>query len=67
MLVFDGNAAAGNLIQEARNGRGESRIYVNVRCRGLAAKASALEGYIRNLDQVVRDGVLSVKASASEA
>ena len=53
VLVFDGNAAAGNLIQEARNGKGDSRIYVNVRCRGLAAKASALEGYVRNLDQAL--------------
>jgi hypothetical protein len=46
VLVFDGNSAALNLIQEAKNGKEKSRIYVNTRSRDLAAKAKMLEGYV---------------------
>ena len=49
LLAFDGNSAALNLIQEARNGREKCRIYINPRSRGLAVKAKALEGYVRPL------------------
>ena len=46
-ITFDGNSAACNMIQEARNGREKCRIYLNTRSRGLAAKAKLLEGYVR--------------------
>ncbi|MBO4297873.1 MAG: adenosine deaminase [Clostridia bacterium] len=49
LLAFDGNSAALNLIQEARNGRNKCRIYINPRSRGLAAKAKMLEGYVSPL------------------
>nr|AHF25177.1 adenosine/AMP deaminase [uncultured bacterium Contig87] len=50
LLVFDGNAPAMNLIQEARNGREKCAIYVSPRSRGLTAKARMLEGYVTPLD-----------------
>ena len=46
LLAFDGNSAALNLIQDARNGREKCRIFINPRSRGLAAKAKLLEGYV---------------------
>ncbi len=47
LIAFDGNSAAFNLIQEARNGREKCEIFVNPRSRSLMIKARALEGYIR--------------------
>ncbi len=49
LLAFDGNSAALNLIQEARNGKRKCLICINPRSRGLAAKARMLEGYVRPL------------------
>ena len=49
LLAFDGNSAALNLIQEARNGREKCRIYINPHSRGLAVKIKTLEGYVRPL------------------
>ena len=49
LLAFDGNSAALNLIQEARNGREKCRIYINPRSRGLAVKVKTLEGYVQPL------------------
>ena len=57
LLAFDGNSAALNLIQEARNGRQKCRIYIDPRSRGLAAKAKMLEGYVqplRNAEEVLQ-------------
>ncbi len=51
LLAFDGNSAALNLIQEARNARHKCRIYINPKSRGLAAKAKLLEGYVSPLEQ----------------
>jgi hypothetical protein len=52
LLAFDGNSAALNLIQEAKNGREKCRIYINPKSRGLQAKAKMLEGYVMPLEQV---------------
>ena len=49
LIAFDGNAPAMNLLQEARNGRGKCRIFVNPRSRGLRVKARMLEGYVQPL------------------
>ena len=49
LIAFDGNSAALNLIQEARNARCKCRIYINPRSRGLAAKGRLLEGYVQPL------------------
>ena len=51
LLAFDGNSAALNLIQEARNGRQKCRIYINPHSRGLAAKARMLKGYVEKLGE----------------
>ena len=53
LLAFDGNSAALNLIQEARNGREKCRIYINPRSRGLAVKVRTLEGYVQPLRNAV--------------
>ena len=55
LLAFDGNSAAMNLIQEAKNGRKKARIYLNTRSRDLAAKGSVLEGYVRPLGEARRE------------
>ena len=55
LLAFDGNSAALNLVQEARNGREKCRIYLNTRSRELAAKASVLEGYVRPLSALLSE------------
>lgn len=49
LLAFDGNSAALNLIQEARNGREKCRIYISPRSRSLKAKAKTLKGYVSPL------------------
>ncbi len=49
LIAFDGNSAALNLIQEARNARHKCRIFINPRSRGLAAKGKLLEGYVQPL------------------
>ena len=57
LLAFDGNSAALNLVQEARNGREKCRICISPRSRGLAAKARMLKGYVQPLEdagQLVR-------------
>ena len=51
LLAFDGNSAALNLIQEARNGRKKCRIFINPKSRGLAVKAKLLEGYVHPLSE----------------
>ena len=51
LLAFDGNSAALNLIQEARNGREKCRIFLNLRARDLAVKARTLKGYVRPLKE----------------
>ena len=51
LLAFDGNAAAANLIQEAKNGRYKSRIFVERRSRDLYRKAQSLKGYVHFLDE----------------
>lgn len=46
LLAFDGNSAAANLVQEAKNGRQKCDIYVDGRSRALKAKAETLQGYV---------------------
>ena len=59
LLAFDGNSAALNLVQEARNGKEKCRIYLNTRSRELAAKASVLEGYVRPMSALTEDFLMS--------
>ena len=59
LLAFDGNSAALNLVQEARNGKEKCRIYLNTRSRELSAKASVLEGYVRPLSALTEDFLMN--------
>lgn len=51
VLAFDGNTPAANLIQEAKNGKGKSKIYVNKDVNLLRDKAKALDGYVIEFDE----------------
>lgn len=58
LIALDGNSAAGNLIQDTKNAKYESRRYINARSIGLRSKAESLQGYItlwngENADQIV--------------
>ena len=64
LLAFDGNSAALNLIQEARNGREKCSIFLNPRSRGLVVKARTLEGYIRPLEEA--EGFLRGRAASAK-
>ena len=46
LLAFDGNSAGANLIQEARNGKGRSSIFIWDKCSPLKKKAQSLSGYV---------------------
>ena len=46
LFAFDGNSSIANLIQEARNGKGRTRIFIYPKNAMLKAKASSLEGYV---------------------
>ena len=51
VVAFDGNSAAGNLIQEARNGKGKSAILVWSHSKNLRPKVSTLGGYVYTFDE----------------
>ena len=46
VVAFDGNSAAANLIQEAKNGKGRSAIFVWNHSKNLMQKAKSLHGYV---------------------
>ena len=46
LLAFDGNSSIANLVQEGRNGKGKTRIFIYPRSPMLRAKAASLEGYV---------------------
>ena len=46
VIAFDGNSPVLNLVQEAKNGKGKSKIYVNQENKLLREKADTLEGYV---------------------
>lgn len=46
VVCFDGNSAADNLIQEAKNGKGLAHIYIWEKGTALRKKADSLEGYV---------------------
>ena len=53
LLALDGNSAAVNLMQEAKNAKKKCRIFVNPHARMLCAKAKSLKGYVTMLDMAV--------------
>lgn len=50
VVAFDGNSPVSNLIQEAKNGKGKAKIYVNSDVEILKEKADSLDGYVRLFD-----------------
>ena len=46
LFAFDGNSSVANLVQEARNGKGKARIFIQPRSTMLKAKAGSLQGYV---------------------
>ena len=57
VIAFDGNSPVSNLVQEAKNGKGKAKIYVNNENQNLAQKARMLEGYVTPFeldDDIVR-------------
>lgn len=50
LIALDGNSAAANLVQEAKNGRSGHGIYISSHSRMLARKAGSLKGYARMLE-----------------
>ena len=51
VVAFDGNSAAANLIQEARNGKGKAAICVWSHSKTLKQKAASLKGYVHFFDE----------------
>ena len=46
VIAFDGNSPVLNLVQEAKYGKGKSKIYVNKENQLLKEKADTLDGYV---------------------
>lgn len=46
VIAFDGNSPVSNLVQEAKNGKGKAKIYVNEENYNLREKAKTLQGYV---------------------
>lgn len=46
VLAFDGNSPVSNLIQEAKNGKGKAKIYIDDKTPALHEKAKSLDGYV---------------------
>ena len=46
LFAFDGNSSLANLIQEARNGKGKTRIFLYPKVSMMKAKAASLDGYV---------------------
>lgn len=49
LIALDGNSAAVNMIQEAKNGKAKHGIYISTHSRMLRDKAGSLQGYVRLL------------------
>ena len=47
VVAFDGNSPVSNLVQEAKNGKGKAKIYVNSEVEALKDKANSLGGYVK--------------------
>lgn len=58
VVAFDGNSPVSNLVQEAKNGKGKAKIYVNSDNENLRQKAKNLEGYVKSFN--LADDVVSM-------
>lgn len=62
VVAFDGNSAAENLIQEAKNGKGDAKILVWERAGALRRKAVSLEGYVRLFETDLLTDISAVRS-----
>ena len=62
VVAFDGNSAAENLIQEAKNGKGDAKILVWERAGALRRKAVSLEGYVRLFETNLLTDISAVRS-----
>lgn len=60
VIAFDGNSPVSNLVQEAKNGKGKSSIYVNTENYNLRVKARSLQGYVVPFNLVDNDKIVDV-------
>ena len=60
VVAFDGNSPVSNLVQEAKNGKGSSKIYVNKENYNLRVKARSLQGYVVPFNLVDNDKIVDV-------
>ena len=60
LFAFEGNSALANLVQEARNGKGRSRIFLYPRSAMLKAKAASLQGYV-TLNASAEDSIRDIE------
>ena len=51
VVAFDGNSPVSNLVQEAKNGKGKAKIFVNGKTEALKEKAMSLGGYVEDFSQ----------------
>ena len=60
VIAFDGNSPVSNLVQEAKNGKGKAKIYINEDIPVLKEKARSLGGYVVpfNMDQNIVEKIL---------
>ena len=68
VLAFDGNSPVSNLVQEAKNGKGKAKIYINEESPALEEKARSLNGYVVpfHLGQDIVDRILEENPEISE-
>lgn len=50
VVAFDGNSPVSNLVQEAKNGKGKAKIFVNGKSETLKEKAKSLDGYVEEFE-----------------
>lgn len=60
VVAFDGNSPVSNLVQEAKNGKGKAKIFVNGDVETLKEKAKSLGGYVEefNTEQNISDKII---------
>ena len=60
VVAFDGNSPVSNLVQEAKNGKGKAKIYINEEIPVLQEKAKSLGGYVIpfHMEQNIVDKIL---------
>ena len=65
LIAFDGNSSLANLVQEARNGKGKTYIFLYPRSAMLKAKAASLEGYV-TLNASAKDVIRKIRSTVHD-